>query len=77
MAELACWISTGYQRSTAAAFQRTYLRRVVVPVAARAGLEEHYAYLEASLARYDGRNRKHLRCRRASSRPVVGPSPVA
>ena len=35
-----------------AAFQRLYLRRVVVPVARRAGLEQHYAYLEASLERF-------------------------
>ena len=34
------------------AFQRLYLRRVVVPAARRVGLEEHYAYLEASLATF-------------------------
>ena len=33
-------------------FQRGYLRRVVVPVAAAAGLEEQYAYLEESLRRF-------------------------
>jgi len=38
--------------SAAEAFQRTYLRRLVVPAAAMAGLEEHYAYLEASLQRF-------------------------
>ena len=38
--------------AAAAAFQRLYLRQVVVPVARRAGLEDHYAYLEASLARF-------------------------
>jgi demethylmenaquinone methyltransferase/2-methoxy-6-polyprenyl-1,4-benzoquinol methylase len=33
-------------------FQRGYLRRVVVPVAAAAGLKEQYAYLEESLRRF-------------------------
>jgi ubiquinone/menaquinone biosynthesis methyltransferase len=33
-------------------FQRAYLRRIVVPVAALAGLEEQYAYLEESLRRF-------------------------
>lgn len=33
-------------------FQRSYLRRVVVPAARIFNLEEHYAYLEASLARF-------------------------
>ena len=35
-----------------AAFQRLYLRRLVVPLARRAGLEAQYAYLEDSLARF-------------------------
>jgi demethylphylloquinol methyltransferase len=35
-----------------AAFQRSYLRGVVVPAARAVGLEQHYAYLEASLARF-------------------------
>ncbi len=35
-----------------AAFQRCYLRRLVVPVARQAGLEQHYAYLERSLERF-------------------------
>ena len=35
-----------------AAFQRLYLRRVVVPAARAVGLEDQYAYLEASLARF-------------------------
>ena len=35
-----------------AAFQRFYLRSLVVPVASAAGLREHYAYLEESLARF-------------------------
>ena len=35
-----------------ARFQHFYLNRVVVPVAARVDLKEHYAYLESSLARF-------------------------
>jgi len=35
-----------------AAFQRQYLRRLVVPLAGAFGLPEHYAYLEASLDRF-------------------------
>jgi demethylmenaquinone methyltransferase/2-methoxy-6-polyprenyl-1,4-benzoquinol methylase len=35
-----------------AALQRQLLRRLVVPVASRAGLREHYAYLERSLERF-------------------------
>jgi len=35
-----------------AGFQRGYLRRVVVPAARVFALEEHYAYLEASLERF-------------------------
>jgi ubiquinone/menaquinone biosynthesis methyltransferase len=38
--------------SLPAAFQTLYLRRVVVPAARSFGLEEHYAYLESSLARF-------------------------
>lgn len=34
------------------AFQRFYLRRIVVPAARAVDLEEHYAYLEASLRRF-------------------------
>jgi len=34
------------------AFQRFYLRRIVVPIARAVDLEEHYAYLEASLRRF-------------------------
>ncbi|MFN5464241.1 MAG: bifunctional demethylmenaquinone methyltransferase/2-methoxy-6-polyprenyl-1,4-benzoquinol methylase UbiE [Cyanobacteriota bacterium] len=33
-------------------FQRSYLRRLVVPMAGWAGLAEHYAYLESSLQRF-------------------------
>jgi demethylmenaquinone methyltransferase/2-methoxy-6-polyprenyl-1,4-benzoquinol methylase len=35
-----------------ARFQRLYLRQVVVPAARSFGLEQHYAYLESSLARF-------------------------
>jgi demethylmenaquinone methyltransferase/2-methoxy-6-polyprenyl-1,4-benzoquinol methylase len=35
-----------------AAFQRAYLRRLVVPAARWFGLPEHYAYIEASLERF-------------------------
>ncbi|MDM7954113.1 MAG: bifunctional demethylmenaquinone methyltransferase/2-methoxy-6-polyprenyl-1,4-benzoquinol methylase UbiE [Cyanobium sp. CZS 25K] len=38
--------------STQAAFQRFYLRRLVVPTARAVGLPEQYAYLEESLARF-------------------------
>jgi ubiquinone/menaquinone biosynthesis methyltransferase len=38
--------------SAAEAFQRAYLRRLVVPAAAMAGLRDQYAYLEASLERF-------------------------
>lgn len=39
-------------REALLAFQRFYLRRIVVPVARAVDLEEHYAYLEASLRRF-------------------------
>jgi len=35
-----------------AAFQRFYLRQLVVPLARQAGLEDQYAYLERSLQRF-------------------------
>ena len=38
--------------SAPAAFQRFYLRRLVVPAARAVGLPEQYAYLEESLARF-------------------------
>jgi len=40
------------QSGAAAAFQRFYLRRLVVPAAASVGLREEYAYLEKSLERF-------------------------
>jgi demethylmenaquinone methyltransferase/2-methoxy-6-polyprenyl-1,4-benzoquinol methylase len=39
-------------QGTTAAFQRFYLRCLVVPLARQAGLEEQYAYLERSLERF-------------------------
>jgi demethylmenaquinone methyltransferase/2-methoxy-6-polyprenyl-1,4-benzoquinol methylase len=39
-------------KGATAAFQRLYLRRLVVPLARRAGLEAQYAYLEESIARF-------------------------
>jgi len=44
--------TTGWQDTLAAQVQRTALRQVVVPTARQFGLEEHYAYLEASLERF-------------------------
>jgi demethylmenaquinone methyltransferase/2-methoxy-6-polyprenyl-1,4-benzoquinol methylase len=38
--------------SQVAAFQRFYLRQLVVPAARAFGLPEHYAYLEASLRQF-------------------------
>jgi demethylmenaquinone methyltransferase/2-methoxy-6-polyprenyl-1,4-benzoquinol methylase len=38
--------------SAAAAFQQTYLRRVVVPVAAGMGLADQYSYLETSVKQF-------------------------
>ncbi|MEB3275932.1 MAG: bifunctional demethylmenaquinone methyltransferase/2-methoxy-6-polyprenyl-1,4-benzoquinol methylase UbiE [Cyanobacteriota bacterium] len=60
-----------------AAFQRLYLRRVVVPVARRAGLEQQYAYLEASLERFPtGPEQERLARQagfsRAAHRPLAG-----
>jgi demethylmenaquinone methyltransferase/2-methoxy-6-polyprenyl-1,4-benzoquinol methylase len=49
----------------AARFQQAYLRRVVVPAARRVGLEQHYAYLEASLARFASGPRQELLAQRA------------
>ena len=40
------------QGSAGAAFQRTYRRRVVVPVAAGMGLADQYAYLETSVEQF-------------------------
>ncbi|MFM1812171.1 MAG: hypothetical protein RLZZ336_1109 [Cyanobacteriota bacterium] len=61
----------------AARFQQAYLRRVVVPAARRVGLEQHYAYLEASLARFANGPRQELLAQRAGfaqarHRPLSG-----
>ena len=40
------------ENSLRARFQKFYLRRIVVPVAASAGLRSQYAYLEESLTRF-------------------------
>jgi demethylmenaquinone methyltransferase/2-methoxy-6-polyprenyl-1,4-benzoquinol methylase len=57
--------------------QRRLLRHLVVPVASRAGLEEHYAYLEQSLERFPtGSRQEHLACAAGFShalhRPLAG-----
>ena len=44
--------AAGGSAQAIAAFQRAYLRRLVVPAARRFGLPEHYAYIEASLERF-------------------------
>jgi demethylmenaquinone methyltransferase/2-methoxy-6-polyprenyl-1,4-benzoquinol methylase len=42
-------------------FQRFYLRRLVVPIAASFGLREHYAYLEESLRNFpDGGEQERM-----------------
>ncbi len=58
-------------------FQQSYLRRVVVPAARRVGLEQHYAYLEASLAGFASGSRQELLAQRAGfaqvrHRPLAG-----
>ncbi|MEX1317523.1 MAG: bifunctional demethylmenaquinone methyltransferase/2-methoxy-6-polyprenyl-1,4-benzoquinol methylase UbiE [Synechococcaceae cyanobacterium] len=60
-----------------AAVQRQLLRRVVVPVASRAGLGEHYAYLERSLACFPTAAEQESLARRAGfaharHRPLAG-----
>jgi demethylmenaquinone methyltransferase/2-methoxy-6-polyprenyl-1,4-benzoquinol methylase len=48
-------------KGVAGRFQRFYLRRLVVPAAAAVGLEQHYAYLEASLKTFpDGPSQETL-----------------
>ena len=54
--------------SLSAAFQRQYLRRVVVPAAAFAGLEPQYAYLEASLKRFATGTEQESMARKAGFR---------
>ena len=49
------------EEAPAAAFQRFYLRRLVVPAAAAVGLRDEYAYLEESLKRFpDGQTQEQL-----------------
>jgi demethylmenaquinone methyltransferase/2-methoxy-6-polyprenyl-1,4-benzoquinol methylase len=70
----------GVSPLTAAAlaeFQRQYLRRLVVPLAAWVGLPEQYAYLEASLARFPSGPEQEELARDAGfrygrHRPLVG-----
>ena len=57
--------------------QKAYLRRLVVPVASRFGLSEHYAYLEASLERFASGAEQEALARRggfhlARHRPLAG-----
>ena len=64
-------------QTMAGRFQQVYLRRVVVPAARRVGLEQHYAYLEASLARFANGPRQELLATRAGfaqahHRPLAG-----
>jgi demethylmenaquinone methyltransferase/2-methoxy-6-polyprenyl-1,4-benzoquinol methylase len=53
-----------------AAFQRLYLRRLVVPAARIFGLPEHYAYLEASLQRFPTASEQEALAREAGFRLV-------
>ena len=53
------------QSGAAAAFQRFYLRRLVVPAAASVGLREEYAYLEKSLERFPAGPEQELLARQA------------
>ena len=60
-----------------AAVQKAYLRHLVVPVASRFGLSEHYAYLEASLERFASGEEQEALARRAGfhlarHRPLAG-----
>ncbi len=64
------------QRGVAVAFQRFYLRRLVVPAAASVGLREEYAYLEKSLERFPAGPEQERLAREAGfvealHRPVV------
>ena len=53
------------QSGAAAAFQRFYLRRLVVPAAASVGLREEYAYLEKSLERFPAGSEQERLARQA------------
>jgi demethylmenaquinone methyltransferase/2-methoxy-6-polyprenyl-1,4-benzoquinol methylase len=56
--------------SQVAAFQRFYLRQLVVPAARAFGLPEHYAYLEASLRQFPTGPEQEALARRAGFRRV-------
>jgi demethylmenaquinone methyltransferase/2-methoxy-6-polyprenyl-1,4-benzoquinol methylase len=55
---------------TMAAFQRFYLRRLVVPAASSIGLSDQYAYLESSLRRFPGAMEQESLARAAGFRQV-------
>ena len=51
--------------SIGAKFQKFYLRNIVVPIASKVGLKEHYEYLEKSLKLFPtGKALEELGCRR-------------
>jgi demethylmenaquinone methyltransferase/2-methoxy-6-polyprenyl-1,4-benzoquinol methylase len=63
--------------TAAAQFQRLYLRRLVVPIAASVGLKDEYAYLEESLQRFPMGHEQEDLARRAGfsevqHQPMVG-----
>ena len=64
------------QAAALARFQRFYLRRVVVPAARSVGLDDHYAYLEASLARFPS-GPEQERLARAAGFSQVAHVPIA
>jgi demethylmenaquinone methyltransferase/2-methoxy-6-polyprenyl-1,4-benzoquinol methylase len=53
-----------------AAFQRFYLRSLVVPAARSVGLSDQYAYLESSLRRFPGATEQEALARAAGFRQV-------
>jgi ubiquinone/menaquinone biosynthesis methyltransferase len=57
--------SAGMSSAAMAAFQRAYLRRLVVPAARALSLGEQYAYLEASLERFPTGPAQEVLARRA------------
>lgn len=68
--------AAGRTAQVAAAFQRLYLRRVVVPAAGAMGLKQHYAYLETSLARFPSGPEQERLARQAGF-SQVGHVPIA
>ena len=65
------------QSGAAAAFQRFYLRRLVVPAAASVGLREEYAYLEKSLERFPAGSEQEQLARQAGFSEATHRSLVA